>query len=78
MNGALNTMKGGATVPMKFEVFEGETEITDVNQVVISVESIGCPNNADQAPVEETTMDVTSLRYDVDGGQLQGLAHSRP
>ncbi len=41
-----------------------------MNQVAISYTPIKCPNNADQAPVEEATTNVTSLRYDVDGGQF--------
>ena len=29
MNGVVNTVKGGSTVPLKFEVFAGTTELTD-------------------------------------------------
>ncbi len=32
VNGVLNTVKGGSTVPLKFEVFAGSTELTDTSR----------------------------------------------
>jgi len=63
MGGALNTVKGGSTVPIKFQVFAGATELTD--------SSIVQPLTATQAPcsggptdtIELTATGRTSLRY---------------
>ena len=33
MNGVYNRVKGGSTVPLKFEIFAGTTELTDVAYV---------------------------------------------
>ena len=29
MNGVVNTVKGGSTVPLKFEIFAGSEELSD-------------------------------------------------
>ena len=34
MSGVWNTVKGGATVPLKFEIFAGSTEVTDLSVIV--------------------------------------------
>ena len=33
MNGVDNTVKGGSTVPLKFELFSGSTELTDTSAI---------------------------------------------
>ena len=43
MGGSLNIVKAGSTVPLKFEVFAGPTELTDVAVVdTFSVEGAPC------------------------------------
>jgi YVTN family beta-propeller protein len=61
-----NTVKGGSTVPLKFKVFDGPTELTDVAVVdQFSVTAVPCPTDGYLAePVEFTTTGGTSLRYD--------------
>jgi hypothetical protein len=73
MNDVLNVVKGGSTVPMKFEVFAGSTELTDRSVVKSFTQNkIACNafgvSIAD--PVEVTTTGGTSLRYDATGGQF--------
>lgn len=70
--GMVNTVKGGSTVPLKFEVF-GSTEITDVAVVKsFSIKTIACAELAAQAQdaVEETSSGITNLRYDFTDGQF--------
>lgn len=68
-----NTVKGGATVPLKFEVFSPDGEVTDTAVVEsFNVKQIACPNgtNDDFDPVEFTTTGGTSLRYCEEDGQF--------
>ena len=73
MNGIWNTVKNGSTVPLKFEVFAGGTELTDVSKIK-SVNSlqVQCNNNTMENAIEEvvTTTGGTMLRYDTTGGQF--------
>jgi hypothetical protein len=70
MGGTVNTVKAGSTVPLKFEVFSGSTELTDVSAVSsFSVKGISCASTATDA-IELTTTGGTSLRYDTTGGQF--------
>ncbi|SDI55324.1 hypothetical protein SAMN05216555_10372 [Arthrobacter cupressi] len=69
MNGVLNTVKGGSTVPAKFEVFAGSTELTDTNVVTMSATKITCTlSTVDD--IELTATGNTSLRYDSVSGQF--------
>jgi hypothetical protein len=72
MNGIWNTVKGGSTVPFKFEVFAGSTELTDTAVVSSFVAApAACPANGFTAdPIEFTTTGQTSLRYDTVAGQF--------
>jgi hypothetical protein len=72
MNGVWNTVKGGSTVPLKFEVFAGSTELTDTSVVQsFTVKGVVCPGaEAATAPIEFVTTGGTSLRYDSTGGQF--------
>lgn len=73
MGGALNTVKGGSTVPLKFEVFAGPTELTDVSVVdtfVTRLVSCATLDTTDVEPIEVTTTGGTSLRYDTTDGQF--------
>ncbi len=70
---ALNTVKSGATVPVKFEVFAGTTELTDVAVVTaVSAAQVTCTPGAED-PIEEIVPDSaggTALRHDSASGQF--------
>ena len=72
MNGVWNTVKGGSTVPLKFEVFAGLTELTDTSVVdSFAVKGVACPGTgATTADIELTTTGGTTLRYDATAGQF--------
>lgn len=71
MNGTLNVVKNGSTVPLKFEAFAG-SEINDVNTLgaKFSVTPITCATGVASDDVELTTTGGTSLRYDFTAGQF--------
>ena len=69
--GIHNTVKGGNTVPLKFEVFAGPTELTDVAVVGSFVaQKVNCDGTLPTDSVEMTSNQGTSLRYDTTGGQF--------
>jgi hypothetical protein len=71
MGGIWNTVRGGSTVPLKFEIFAGTTELTDLDAVrTFNVNRVSCSNSATEAAIEMTTTGGTSLRYDAVGGQF--------
>jgi hypothetical protein len=70
MNNVLNTVKGGSTVPLKFNVFAGPIEITDPSKVSFSAKQITCSSSAPIDDIEMLTTGGTSLRYDVTGQQF--------
>jgi hypothetical protein len=71
MNGVYNTIKGGSTVPLKFEVFAGSTELTALSTVKSFTQAkITCDSTALTDDVEVTTTGGTSLRYDATAGQF--------
>lgn len=70
MNGVLNTVKGGSTVPAKFEIFAGDTELTDPSLAKFTMQQITCSLTALTDAIETTTTGNTSLRYDATSGQF--------
>jgi len=71
MGGVLNTVKNGATVPLKFEVFEGATELTDTSVVEsLSLTQVVCTTGLPSDAIEITATGGTSLRYDTTAGQF--------
>lgn len=70
MSGVLNTVKGGSTVPAKFEVFAGEREITDPGVLGFSAAKIQCVTGAAEDAIETVVAGNTSLRYDATAGQF--------
>ena len=71
MSGVFNSVKGGSTVPLKFEVFAGSTELTTTSAVESFVQSkIGCDGSAPVDDLEFSTTGGTSLRYDSTGGRF--------
>ncbi len=70
MGGVLNTVKGGSTVPAKFEIFAGDRELTDLSAVSsLKAAPIQCSlQNVDD--IELTATGNTYLRYDAIAGQF--------
>jgi len=70
--GVWNIVKGGATVPLKFEVFAGTTELTNISVVdTFTVKGVACPTGGYVADdIELVATGGTSLRYDTTGGQF--------
>jgi hypothetical protein len=69
-----NTVKGGSTVPLKFNVYQGSqgtNERTDVGAVKpFVVQTVACSTNALEDPVDFTTTGATTLRYDATARQF--------
>jgi hypothetical protein len=70
MNGVWNAAKGGSTIPLKFEMFKGSTELTDASQVVLTVAKVACDTQAQLDAIEVLSSGATTLRYDSTGGQF--------
>ncbi|WP_323097567.1 PxKF domain-containing protein [Intrasporangium sp. YIM S08009] len=73
MGNVLNTVKGGSTVPLKFEIFSGSTELTSTSSVKsFMTKTINCASvtTALTDDIELTTTGGTSLRYDSTAGQF--------
>ncbi|MGX5716757.1 PxKF domain-containing protein [Arthrobacter sp. MAHUQ-56] len=70
MNGVLNTVKNGSTVPAKFEIFAGDTELTDPALAKFSIKPIACSPLSPVDDIEVTATGNTSLRYDATSGQF--------
>jgi hypothetical protein len=74
MNGVLNTVKGGSTVPLKFEVFKtvAGTEITATSAIKTPVKAskVTCDSGATLDEIETLASGGTTLRYDSTGGQF--------
>ena len=70
MGGVWNTVKGGSTVPLKFEVFAGGTELTDIAAITsFTTQAVSCATGSEDV-VEFTTTGATQLRYDTTAGQF--------
>jgi hypothetical protein len=70
MNGIVNTVKAGSTVPLKFQVFSGGNELSTTSSISsIKASQVGCSMTAseDAVPVEFLVTGGTSLRYDTTG-----------
>lgn len=67
--GVINTVKAGATVPLKFNVLKGGTPLTADIGAVFSVRRITCETGAEDVLEEFATTGSTQLRYDAAGGQ---------
>lgn len=62
--GELNVVKGGRVVPLKFQVFDGETEINDLTSVSLTVTPFECGGNLTGDAMEGVDAGATGLRYD--------------
>ena len=71
MNGVLNVVRNGSTVPLKFELFAGSTELTDVAAVnTLTYAQVVCGGDVLTDEIETLATGGTSLRYDATGGQF--------
>jgi hypothetical protein len=70
MNGVLNTVKNGSTVPLKFEVFAGTDELKDPAFANFTVAPAICTTGVTSDDIEFTTSGQTTLRYDSVAGQF--------
>jgi hypothetical protein len=73
MGGVFNTVKGGSTVPLKFKVFDGATELITTGAIGASftAKAITCPTgNLATDEIEVLSTGATSLRYDTTAGQF--------
>ena len=71
MGGVYNTVKGGSTVPLKFELFAGPTELTSIDAIQsFKTQKVSCSAGAGvEDAIEITSTGGTSLRYDATAGQ---------
>ncbi len=67
-----NTINGGRTVPLKFNVYAGSTQLTDPSVVAaFTLTGVACPGSTTVAPnAPFNTTGGTSLRYDRADGQF--------
>jgi hypothetical protein len=66
-----NTVKGGSTVPLKFQVFQGTQQITNTAYVSgLKPVVTSCATGAPIDSIEELATGGTNLRYDTTGGQF--------
>jgi hypothetical protein len=66
MGDVWNTVKGGSTVPLKYNFYIDDVEVTDTSIMKFSALQVACPGETElvETPVELTTTGGTSLRYD--------------
>jgi hypothetical protein len=71
MNGVYNIVKSGSTVPFKFEIFAGPTELTDTAYIKSFISApASCTTSVATDDIEQTVTGGTSLRYDATEGQF--------
>ncbi|MBI5943075.1 MAG: BMP family ABC transporter substrate-binding protein [Chloroflexi bacterium] len=71
MNGVYNIVKNGSTVPLKFEIFAGNTELTDTAYIKsLTYAQTSCDATAITDEIETIATGSTSLRYDTTTGQF--------
>ncbi len=66
----VNVAKAGSTVPLKFEVFKGTTELTNTGAVKAFAQKITCPTPGSTDDIEKYASGKTALRYDATAGQF--------
>jgi hypothetical protein len=72
MNGVENAARGGSTIPLKFEVFKGTTELTATSAIVTPLKAtrVTCDAGATIDDIEVLATGGTVLRYDATAGQF--------
>lgn len=73
MGGIVNKVKGGSTVPIRFEMFSGPTELTKVSAIKqISADPVTCTNTSGPTnEINDSELDLSpaSLTYDSKSGR---------
>lgn len=67
--GLKNNARGGSTVPLKFEVFAGPTELTSTGVVRTFTQTLSCTSSLGD-DIEQYASGGTNLRYDAVAGQF--------
>jgi MBG domain (YGX type) len=73
MGGVVNTVKGGSTVPLKFNIYAGGVERTSVSDVMygtVQVAEYGCSGGPEDPMGDLPNTGATALRYDTTGHQF--------
>ena len=72
MDGVFNVAKPGSTIPLKFEIFAGETELTETTAIKsVTSALVICDTEVSLGyEVDLLATGGTSLRYDLDEGQF--------
>jgi len=73
MGGVVNTVKGGSTVPLKFNIYAGNVEKTNVSDVMyqtVQVAEYGCSGGPEDPMGDLPNTGATALRYDTTGHQF--------
>jgi hypothetical protein len=68
--GFVNVVKGGSTVPFKFNVYVDGVEKTDTAGLVFSASAVTCASPSSGTPIPFVTTGGTQLRYDTTGGHF--------
>jgi hypothetical protein len=70
--GIHNTMKGGQTVPLKFEIFQtiSGNELTDTSVLKTFTQKVNCTTSGGVDAIEDYATGSTTLRYDTTSGQF--------
>ena len=66
----VNTIKNGATAPMKFNVYKGTTSLTDPSIATFYQKQVSCTTGTVTDDLTVTTTGGTVLLYDTTGGQF--------
>jgi hypothetical protein len=67
----VNTAKAGSTIPVIFEIFRGQTELTDVSEVTsITYTAVTDDSSAPTDEIETLATGGTGLRYDTSSGRF--------
>jgi hypothetical protein len=65
-----NSVKGGSTVPLKFRVFTGSTQVTSTTGMSVSYSVVACESGIlDPVLIEAAPTGGTGLRFDASEGQ---------
>jgi hypothetical protein len=73
MNNVVNVVKGGSTVPLKFNIYAGNVEKTNVSDVMYQSVQVGeyACGGSNEVPMEDVpNTGATALRYDTTGHQF--------
>ena len=69
MGGVANTVKGGSTVPVKFELFADGVEQTALDAATFAANKVTCSSTTPVDDIELLSSGSTALRYDATSGQ---------